>query len=572
MTETIEKDSAMKKRLMTLTVSIAAAVCLLASCGSSSGGSSSASAGSGNSGSGSAKTEENAATEAAFGMLGNMEFAKPISEEMLYGIYRNEFFGSTNQVDERINDSITNLAFTEREIYPGKPTASMEKFSKVPVNTTAQPMIDLFGLYGYNFAIEADWQRLYGELAAQFPGHEDEYLANLRTLYHTSCIEMQYAAEDSSPANMAFYYTYTLDGNTMHCRRVQDINDDFTIKYLDPAVEEDYHIGFQDDSLLIEQDGCVVTLLPLEKQMYAESPDSEYRFSLYGSIDTPEHAYQNIVNLSLNWDGSRTEGKAAYVTFADGSHTMDAVNSMPEPNTVTVSWNQVWNASNPYDEELEDHSGEITFRFLSVFADKMTGFFLIDDAGNVYPYIYEDNVYYTNTVGDNLGEGVSVDSISDDKKEELAADQNYIVSQIKEGFSASGILADVDEKSGTIRFDSNILFAVDSADVSEEGKKGLDEFLSVYVPIMKEQAENGIVANIQIDGHTDTSGAHDYNQDLSERRAAAVADYVSAAYPEIAPYIIAKGYSFDKPIFAADGTVDMDASRRVEFRFIMNVN
>ena len=105
--------------------------------------------------------------------------------------------------------------------------------------------------------------------------------------------------------------------------------------------------------------------------------------------------------------------------------------------------------------------------------------------------------------------------------------------------------------------------------IGEEGKASLDEFLTVYVPIILEKAQDGVVANIQIDGHTDTSGSHDYNQDLSERRAAAVADYVTAASPDIAPYIEAHGYSFDRPVFAEDGTADMDASRRVEFRFIL---
>ena len=44
---------------------------------------------------------------------------------------------------------------------------------------------------------------------------------------------------------------------------------------------------------------------------------------------------------------------------------------------------------------------------------------------------------------------------------------------------------------------------------------------------------------------------------------------VIEADPQLEEYITTKGFSYDKPIFAEDGSVDMDASRRVEFRFIL---
>ena len=45
---------------------------------------------------------------------------------------------------------------------------------------------------------------------------------------------------------------------------------------------------------------------------------------------------------------------------------------------------------------------------------------------------------------------------------------------------------------------------------------------------------------------------------------------VFEADPQLEEYITTKGFSYDKPIFAEDGSVNMDASRRVEFRFILN--
>ena len=45
---------------------------------------------------------------------------------------------------------------------------------------------------------------------------------------------------------------------------------------------------------------------------------------------------------------------------------------------------------------------------------------------------------------------------------------------------------------------------------------------------------------------------------------------VIEADPQLEEYITTKGFSYDRPIFAEDGSVDMDVSRRVEFHFILN--
>ena len=45
---------------------------------------------------------------------------------------------------------------------------------------------------------------------------------------------------------------------------------------------------------------------------------------------------------------------------------------------------------------------------------------------------------------------------------------------------------------------------------------------------------------------------------------------VIEADPQLEEYITTKGFSYGRPIFAEDGSVDMDVSRRVEFHFILN--
>ena len=80
----------------------------------------------------------------------------------------------------------------------------------------------------------------------------------------------------------------------------------------------------------------------------------------------------------------------------------------------------------------------------------------------------------------------------------------------------------------------------------------------------------GKINSIKIVGHADISGTFDHNLELSRKRAETVADYFKQAYPELANFIETEGKSYKEPIYNEDGTVNMKASRRVEFKIILN--
>ena len=125
---------------------------------------------------------------------------------------------------------------------------------------------------------------------------------------------------------------------------------------------------------------------------------------------------------------------------------------------------------------------------------------------------------------------------------------------------------EVDEDTGNVTFDTTILFAFDSSTLTEKGKEDLKKFLDIYVPKVLSDKNKPQLNQIIVEGHTDTTGSHDYNQMLSEDRANAVVKYSVEQYPELKPYIVAKGYSYDYPIKNADGSVNMEKSRRVVFK------
>ncbi len=107
--------------------------------------------------------------------------------------------------------------------------------------------------------------------------------------------------------------------------------------------------------------------------------------------------------------------------------------------------------------------------------------------------------------------------------------------------------------------ESNILFELGKADLKPESKTVLDEIGKILVqwPGLK----------IEIGGHTDNQGAEDFNQKLSEDRAAAVLAYLKDNFPKInAANFTTKGYGEGKPVASNDTKEGRVQNRRVEFR------
>ena len=122
----------------------------------------------------------------------------------------------------------------------------------------------------------------------------------------------------------------------------------------------------------------------------------------------------------------------------------------------------------------------------------------------------------------------------------------------------------IDENTGEVTLPSNMLFASDSAELSSKAKDDLKKFIDAYTKSVL--ADKSKVSKIVIEGHTDTDGSHEYNQTLSEKRANNVMNYCLELHPELKDYLVAKGCSYDKPVYKSNGDVDKDASLRVVFR------
>ena len=106
---------------------------------------------------------------------------------------------------------------------------------------------------------------------------------------------------------------------------------------------------------------------------------------------------------------------------------------------------------------------------------------------------------------------------------------------------------------------NNIFFDVNKYELKEKSTTELEEiikFLTVNPALQ-----------VEIGGHTDNSGAADYNIKLSEQRAQSVANYLTQKGIDSAR-ITQKGYGSSQPVKPNDSEANRQANRRIEFKII----
>lgn len=103
-----------------------------------------------------------------------------------------------------------------------------------------------------------------------------------------------------------------------------------------------------------------------------------------------------------------------------------------------------------------------------------------------------------------------------------------------------------------------IQFAFDSAEI-------LEASFGLMTQIKEALAENPQIRRVEIQGHTDDQGTHEYNADLSQRRAESVRDWL-VEHGIAAARLSARGYGETVPLIREETDEARAANRRVEFR------
>ncbi|MFN5128327.1 MAG: OmpA family protein [Sphingomonadaceae bacterium] len=106
---------------------------------------------------------------------------------------------------------------------------------------------------------------------------------------------------------------------------------------------------------------------------------------------------------------------------------------------------------------------------------------------------------------------------------------------------------------------SEITFGVDSSNIDPGFRNTLDQVSSTLKQYEK--------TYVDVMGHTDSTGSDAYNQALSERRASAVADYLSSRGVQSAR-LATRGYGESQPKASNLDAAGRSANRRVEIRLV----
>jgi len=112
-----------------------------------------------------------------------------------------------------------------------------------------------------------------------------------------------------------------------------------------------------------------------------------------------------------------------------------------------------------------------------------------------------------------------------------------------------------------ITFDSGILFDINSATLQPAAKVNLTKLAAIL-----NKYEN---TEILVEGHTDSTGTHDYNLTLSMRRAQSVANHMTGLQVMSNRFRI-MGYGPDQPVASNATTSGRQANRRVDIAIFAN--
>lgn len=149
-----------------------------------------------------------------------------------------------------------------------------------------------------------------------------------------------------------------------------------------------------------------------------------------------------------------------------------------------------------------------------------------------------------------------------------------LIDDLNEEFSDSVLGIEVDENTGSIIFNTEILFGFDDSELKDGAFEFLDEFVPIYLDILLGSGYEDYIAEIIIEGHTDHYGSYLYNLELAQQRAFSVAEYILGdEFPykniqdQLEEKLTVNSKSFTDGRTDENGDYSAEASRRVEFKF-----
>lgn len=196
----------------------------------------------------------------------------------------------------------------------------------------------------------------------------------------------------------------------------------------------------------------------------------------------------------------------------------------------------------------------------------------------------EKAYYYTDSVTDREARimkstGTDVDGMDEDTLQKIAEKSSDLFDDLYKEFEVNGISVQINRSTGEIAMDTTVLFGGDSAELTVAGKEFLNKFVKAYTAIIYNEKYDGFIAKTLVEGHIAPLATSTYESGLplSEQRAKNVMEYclsnnTGVDTTKLASTMETIGCSQSKPVYDRNGNVDLAASRRVSFKFVVNTD
>lgn len=170
-------------------------------------------------------------------------------------------------------------------------------------------------------------------------------------------------------------------------------------------------------------------------------------------------------------------------------------------------------------------------------------------------------------------------AVTKSELQDIVGIRTDIIKALQETFDESSMT--VDSQTGSITFSSDVLFRYNSAKLTTESQKTLKAVIPAYLSVLLQDQYRDYIAEIIIEGHTDTDGDYQSNMELSYNRANSVAKFCldgknglnEEQIEQLQGLLTVNGRSFSDPVYKKDAwdndtsEINMAASRRVEIKF-----
>ena len=352
---------------------------------------------------------------------------------------------------------------------------------------------------------------------------------------------------------------YEIDGKTIIFKQIEQTSkesEEFTYDYT--GIEFKYDFEIAGPYMTFSKDG---NSLKLKAYSFTENVDRSLSMTGYSLLDSPLIDELDFFASAEAWN---------YAVKRDGSYYDLSAYKLTDNGEITIYLAD--NSINGEEEIIIEQYAYIVQSSSGLLTD--FSIVLLDE---------EKEYYYTDSITQREArvlkdQGTDVDELTEEEIKEIAEKKSDLFDDLQAEFEAQGINVIINRSTGEIAMDASVLFGGDSAEITVDGKALLNEFLATYTTIIYNEKYEGFISKTMVEGHTAPVAGSTYESGLplSKERANNVKDYCLSAdagidSSKLASSIEAIGLSNSKPIYGANGEIDLAACRRVSFRFIIDI-